>query len=98
MSFILCSRKYNKQKFAHLLTEYVADSKGLIPIPILVVLAISSIIAGGIGYWLGDGLSFKIGVGVGVGLILILPNLQSIIKWFKSIKAEIIEDTGEEGK
>jgi hypothetical protein len=43
--------------------------KGFIPIPIFIALAISALLGAYIGYQLGDGMFFSLGVGFGVVFI-----------------------------
>ena len=86
MNFISTIQERNGFK----LFSFVSNNKGIIPVPILVVLAIVALgSAWGYGFWLGKGWSFNIGVTIGICLVIILPNLGRIIKWFKSVKGEI---------
>lgn len=64
------------------------DNRGIIPIPIIAVMAILSLLAAtGIGFYLGSGAAFSIGLGAGAALVVLLPNLSRIILWFKEITA-----------
>jgi len=86
MNFISTIQERNSFK----LFSFVSNNKGLIPVPILVILTIVALCgAGTIGFLLGKGYSFSIGIAIGIGLVIILPNLDRIIKWFKSVKGEI---------
>jgi len=92
MSFIPNSQTSDSYKlFSFLLYKKVlSNKKGVIPIPILVILTIVALCgAGAIGFLLGKGYSFSIGIAIGIGLVIILPNLDRIIRWSKSVKGEI---------
>lgn len=68
----------------------VGNSSGLIPVPVMVVLAVTALLgAGGIGFILGKGVSFSIGLGLGIALVVILPNLERIVRWGKGVALEI---------
>lgn len=86
MNFFSTIQKRNSFK----LTSFAANDKGLIPVPVIVMLTIVALCgAGTIGFLLGKGYSFSMGIAIGIGLVIILPNLDRIIKWFKSVKGEI---------
>lgn len=66
------------------------NSRGIIPIPVILGLAAVAVISAFLGgLWIGKGHAFSIGMAIGVGLVFILPNLDRIIKWMKSVKGEI---------
>ena len=71
--------------------KILQSEKGLIPIPVIIGIAILSAFCGaGLVVWLSD--SAKMGIalfitGVICGLV-VLPNLQRIIKWGKNVKKE----------
>ena len=71
--------------------KILRSERGLIPIPVIIAIAIVSLFCGaGLVVWLSG--SAKRGItlfifGVICGLV-VLPNLQKIIKWGKSVKNE----------
>ena len=89
MEFNAMIQKSNRVRAFSLLMKkkHLANNKGVIPVVILVILGGLALL--GVGFYLGKGNSFYVGIGVGIGLIIILPNLNRIIRWFKSIKGEI---------
>ena len=89
MEFNATIQKSNRVKHFLLLMKkkHLANNKGIIPVVILVILGGLALL--GVGFYLGKGNSFYVGIGVGIGLIIILPNLNRIIRWFKSIKEEV---------
>jgi len=88
MEFNATIQKSNRVKHFLLLMKKknLANNKGVIPVVILVILAGLALF--GVGFYLGKGNSFYVGIAVGIGLLIILPNLNRIIRWFKSIKGE----------
>ena len=92
MNSISTIQKSNGLKFCSVLLKKkcLSNNKGVIPVTILVILTIVALLgAGAIGFLLGKGYSFSIGIAIGIGLVIILPNLDRIIRWFKSVKGEI---------
>ena len=92
MNFIPTILKSDGFKFFSFLfnKKCLSNNKGVIPVPILVILTVVALLgAGGIGFSLGKGYSFSVGIAIGIGLVIILPNLDRIIRWFKSVKGEI---------
>ncbi len=92
MNFISTIQKSNGFKFFSFLLKKkcLSNNQGVIPVTILVILTIVALLgAGAIGFLLGKGYSFSIGIAIGIGLVIILPNLDRIIRWFKSVKGEI---------
>jgi len=68
----------------------IRNESGVVPIAIYVAIAIISLLSAlGVGFCLGTGTGFTAGVIVGVACLIIIPNLQNIIKWFNSVKKEI---------
>lgn len=73
-----------------IVNESIFNQAGVVPVVIIVIIAIISILGSGtIGFWLGKGNSFSIGLALGVGLVFLLPNLNRIIRWIKSVKGEL---------
>jgi len=92
MEFNAMIQKSNRVKPFLLLMKkkHLANNKGAIPVLILIIITIVAVLGvGTIGFLLGKGYSFSIGIAIGIGLIIILPNLDRIIRWFKSVKGEI---------
>jgi uncharacterized membrane protein YgaE (UPF0421/DUF939 family) len=66
--------------------------RGVIPIPVIIVIAIAALAVGSsFGFFVGKGFSFTIGIVLGVAILLIVPNLDRILKWYKSVKKESLK-------
>ena len=99
MNFIYSIRKRIGFKFFSFWfkRECFSNNKGVIPIIIVVIIGFVSLLGAGIiGFFLGKGYSFSIGMAIGIGLVIILPNLDRIIKWFKSVKRSVKEENQNE--
>ena len=58
--------------------KHLANNKGAIPVLILVILSIIAVLGAGVlGFLLGKGYSFSIGIAIGIALVIILPNFRA---------------------
>ena len=73
-----------------MLGECLHNSKGAVPMVVLVILAISALLgAGAVGFLLGQGVQgFALTIAFTVLGVLFLMNAISIIRWVKELKRE----------
>jgi len=94
MSLIFNGQKRENKAISSFAVRMFYDNGGfVITTPILIALLIISLLGGGLlGIILGKGFAFKIGLAVGLCLVFFIPNLDRIIRWYKSVKGEVKSD------